>query len=391
MQPLHFIPITENEQREFRIAAHRETSRLTYGTAFDEALNERELAREMAKAQADPETGMLAYLGDTPVGIAMVEEREREGKKFIWVHFFYVAPAFRGQGYGRQLLQYAEGFARRRGYDSYCLRTSELNPDAMRFYERNGFVHDEGADRTGGSGVVELLYVKHLDDPAPAEEMGAFFTARVAEYDGARYLDMKGQYERFASHMPMTDQPLRILDIGCGTGIEYRYIWEKAPHAHITGIDLSAGMLDALAAKHAYKKHLWTSIQASYLDWDYPAGAFDLIVSSQTMHHFEPEQKVSLYRKLLMALKPGGYYIEFDFMGDESLEADYRRRYEQAMRHTPPAVAGRYHLDIPFTPQRQMRLLEASGFAPVTMLEDGTASPNSYAILRAEKPLSPIS
>ncbi|MDR0896467.1 MAG: GNAT family N-acetyltransferase [Oscillospiraceae bacterium] len=385
MESLHFIPITENEQRDFRIAAHRETSRLTFGTAFDEAMNERELAQEMAHAQADPETGMLAYLGETPVGIAMVEERERERRKFIWVHFFYVAPAFRGRGYGKQLLQYAEGFARRRGHDSYCLRTSALNPDAMRFYEHNGFVHDAGADRTTDDGVVLRLYVKNIDTPAPAEEMAAFFTARVAEYDGARFLDMQAQYGRFASHMPTTVKPLRVLDIGCGTGIEYQYIWEKAPLAHITGIDLSERMLDALAAKYADKKHLWTSIQASYFDWDYPAGAFDLIVSNQTMHHFEAEQKIALYRKLRTALKPGGCYIEFDFMGDESLVAAYRREYEQAMRHTPSAEAGHYHLDIPFTPQTQMRLLEAAGFAAVTLLEDGTASQSSYAVLRADK------
>jgi GNAT superfamily N-acetyltransferase len=160
MERLHFIPITENEQRDFRIAAHRETSRLIYGTSFTDELIERAMEFEMTKAQADPETGMIGYLGDKPVGIAMVEERERDGNKFIWVHFFYIAQEFRSQGYGKQLLKYAEKFARKRGYSSYCLRTSTLNPAAIGFYEHNGFTYVEGEDIISGNGIAQRLYVK---------------------------------------------------------------------------------------------------------------------------------------------------------------------------------------------------------------------------------------
>jgi ribosomal protein S18 acetylase RimI-like enzyme len=162
MERLQFVPITESEQRDFRIAAHRETSKLTFGTESTDEQIERELSREMANARADPETGMMAYLGETPIGVAMVQERERDGNKFVWVHFFYVAPKFRGQGYGKQLLKYAENFARKRGYSSYCLRTSTLNPAAIRFYERNGFKHVAGADRVAYDGIVEPLYVKDV-------------------------------------------------------------------------------------------------------------------------------------------------------------------------------------------------------------------------------------
>jgi GNAT superfamily N-acetyltransferase len=164
MEQLRFIPITENEQRDFRMAAHRETSRLTYGTSFTDELIERAMGSEMTKAQADPETGLIGYLGDKPVGIAMVEDRERDGNKFIWVHFFYIAKEFRGQGYGKQLLKYAEKFARKRGYSSYCLRTSSLNPAAIRFYERNGFIYAEGEDKISGNGIAQQLYVKTMPE-----------------------------------------------------------------------------------------------------------------------------------------------------------------------------------------------------------------------------------
>jgi ribosomal protein S18 acetylase RimI-like enzyme len=160
MEQLRFIPITENEQREFRIAAHRETSKLIFGTPFTDERIKSAIDFEMKNAQADPETGMLLYLGDTPVGIAMVEERERGGNKFVWVHFFYIAREFRSQGYGKELLKYAENFAQKRGYSSYCLRTSTLNPAAIGFYEHNGFSYVEGADKVLDNGVIERLFKK---------------------------------------------------------------------------------------------------------------------------------------------------------------------------------------------------------------------------------------
>jgi ribosomal protein S18 acetylase RimI-like enzyme len=164
MERLQFIPITENEQREFRMAAHRETSRLIYGASFTDKRIEQAMDFEMAKAQADPETGMIGYLGDKPVGIAMVEDRERDGNKFIWVHFFYISPEFRDKGYGKQLLKYAEKFARKRGYSTYCLRTSTLNPAAIGFYEYNGFTYVEGADKITDDGIALNLYIKDVPE-----------------------------------------------------------------------------------------------------------------------------------------------------------------------------------------------------------------------------------
>jgi GNAT superfamily N-acetyltransferase len=160
MEQLHFLSIIERDAPAFRANAHRETSRLTFGASSPDEQIAREIEREMAKARQNPDTGVIGYLGDTPVGLAMVEEREREGRRFIWVHFFYIASEFRGQGYGVQLLDYAAAFARRRGYGEYCLRTSELNPAAVRFYERNGFVHNPDGDRVR-NGVRQLEYVKN--------------------------------------------------------------------------------------------------------------------------------------------------------------------------------------------------------------------------------------
>jgi tRNA (cmo5U34)-methyltransferase len=221
--------------------------------------------------------------------------------------------------------------------------------------------------------------------PIRAEEMGEFFNARIDGYESWRFEQFKWQYERFGASIPETDAPLRVLDIGCGTGIEYAYIWAKAPNAHITGVDLSDGMLAALAEKYADRKGQWKTVKASYFDYDYPENAFDIVVSNQTMHHFLPEQKLPLYRDLFKTLKPGGFYIECDFIVDEPLAKAYWARYERIMKNNPAEEIGSYHIDIPCDLEMQKDLLHRAGFSPVIVLDDGTCEKNSFAILRAEK------
>jgi tRNA (cmo5U34)-methyltransferase len=223
------------------------------------------------------------------------------------------------------------------------------------------------------------------DETFNAEKMGDFFTARVGHYDTGRFEYFKEQYEKLGAFFPKTDEPLRILDIGCGSGIEYKYIWEKAPNAHITGIDLSEGMLNALAEKYADRKEQWVSFKESYFDFDYPENAFDIVVSNQTMHHFLPEQKLPLYQSLLKTLKPGGFYLECDFIVDESMQKAYWARNERIMKNYSKAEIGQFHIDIPCSLKTQEDLLKKAGFSPVTVLENSIYEENNAGILRAEK------
>jgi putative acetyltransferase len=52
----------------------------------------------------------------------------------------FVAPQHRGSGVSTAILATLEGFGRERGWVRLVLETGAAQPDAMRFYEREGFI-----------------------------------------------------------------------------------------------------------------------------------------------------------------------------------------------------------------------------------------------------------
>ena len=96
--------------------------------------------------------------------------------------------------------------------------------------------------------------------------------------------------------------PSRILDLGCGTGLELDEIFARCPDVYVKGVDMTAAMLEKLRGKHPKKK--LELILGDY--FEEPFGKdFDAAVSFQSLHHFTPEKKLGLYEKLFAALRPG--------------------------------------------------------------------------------------
>jgi ribosomal protein S18 acetylase RimI-like enzyme len=60
-----------------------------------------------------------------------------------WINYLAVAPRFRKQGHGRQLMEAAETLLRARGCPKINLQVRASNTEVIRFYEAIGFVVDD--------------------------------------------------------------------------------------------------------------------------------------------------------------------------------------------------------------------------------------------------------
>ena len=207
------------------------------------------------------------------------------------------------------------------------------------------------------------------------EKMDAFFEARLTGYEDHMLKNIHGAEEFYpftAAALP--DAPgAEILDLGCGTGLELRWYFRRNPSAAITGIDLSAGMLEALEKTYPDKKlHL---ICGSYFDVPFGKEAFDGAVSVESLHHFTLEEKIPLYAKLHDSLKPGGYFVLTDYFslsdGEEKLHRQALLSLRQA-QDLPEDVL--YHYDTPLTVEHERQALLSAGFAAVEVLKNWGAT-----------------
>lgn len=84
----------------------------------------------------------LFLVGETENGIVASVMAGYEGHRG-WVNYLAVAPAFRGRGYGRALMQHVETELERRGCPKLSLVVRKSNGGAMEFYRHLGYVEDE--------------------------------------------------------------------------------------------------------------------------------------------------------------------------------------------------------------------------------------------------------
>ena len=194
------------------------------------------------------------------------------------------------------------------------------------------------------------------------EDMRAFFAARVNGYDAHMLDEVEGcreGYRLLAQALPASVDTL--LDLGCGTGLELEEVFRRFPAVQVTGIDLTPEMLDRLRDK--YPDKALTLVQGDYTVCELGDAAFDAVISFQTMHHFAHEEKTALYRKIYRALKPGGVYVEGDYMVLEQAEEDAcLAAYERLCREQKLDAEKRFHFDRPCTVDTQLRLLKSAGF-----------------------------
>lgn len=196
--------------------------------------------------------------------------------------------------------------------------------------------------------------------------MSGFFAKRLESYDAHMLENIAGAAEFYpftASQLPQ-EPGCRLLDLGCGTGLELEAVFRRNPAARVTGIDLSAAMLDRLREKLPEKD--LTLLCGSYFDVPLGEGVFDGALSVESLHHFSAAMKRELYAKLLRALRPGGCFVLTDYFA-ESAEQEAALFQELARLKAEQGLADRafYHFDTPLTVEHESEALRGAGFSRV--------------------------
>ena len=160
---------------------------------------------------------------------------------------------------------------------------------------------------TRPSGVIPL------EAPSPNAELVREFDRMARSYE--RYVaPFSAPVWRRALSLLRDRVPTdaRILDVGCGPGVELRAAARLVPRGEVVGVDLAGEMLRT-AAREAERRGVRN---VAFVQADVCAlpselkGAFDVAYACFSHHHFP--DPLAACREVLSALAPGGVYCVID-------------------------------------------------------------------------------
>ena len=99
---------------------------------------------------------------------------------------------------------------------------------------------------------------------------------------------------------------LKVLDLGCGTGLIDSYLQESIPNLH--GCDISSDSINK--AKATNPSVVYNSYDGINLPYD--DGNFDVVFTVNVMHHVNPIERKRFVNEALRVTKKGGLFIVFE-------------------------------------------------------------------------------
>lgn len=155
-----------------------------------------------------------------------------------------------------------------------------------------------------------------------AEEIKARFDAIAKSYDENRkkFIPCFDDYYLTTSRFLSSSihPPKMILDLGAGTGLLSKFLYDKFPDAMISLVDVSEKMLEV--ARERFEG--LPNFEFSVLDYtrNLPNRKFDLVASALSIHHLENGDKRILYRNIFEHLESGGTLVNIDQFNADSAE-----------------------------------------------------------------------
>jgi tRNA (cmo5U34)-methyltransferase len=179
------------------------------------------------------------------------------------------------------------------------------------------------------------------------------------------------QHEVILELLPFDRQStVRILDLGCGTGVLTYVLAGAYPGAKLTSLDLSANMVAICKRNLSAYLDRATQRVADFGKDDIGSG-YDLVVSGLAIHHLDDAGKQELYKKVYRALNPGGMFINRELVHGATpalskLYEEWWHRFVKANGETGDAWFKKYlDEDLPASVEDQLEWLKQAGFSDV--------------------------
>ena len=161
--------------------------------------------------------------------------------------------------------------------------------------------------------------------------------------------------------------------MGAGTGLELIHLFEIYPNASVTVIDISENMLNELS-KRAFAIQV-TTICGDFFDIDF-GNNYDAVISTSALHHFKPEEKIILYKKIFDCLKSHGLFLNCDKISLSQEDQDHN------IYELENNIDNYNHIDIPLTTENEINILKQVGFSDTSSIE---VDKSNYRLIKARK------
>lgn len=152
------------------------------------------------------------------------------------------------------------------------------------------------------------------------QAMRAAFDKAAASYDAAAVLQLEVARRLVERTELVKMTPVRILDLGSGTGFISQLLAERYAKAKITAVDLALNMLKQARSKTTFKQR-WNKkfnyVNAEVENLPFADNSVDLIISGLTLQWCQDLETV--FKEFRRVLAPGGLLL-FSSFGPDTLK-----------------------------------------------------------------------
>ena len=103
-----------------------------------------------------------------------------------------------------------------------------------------------------------------------------------------------------------SDAPIRVLDLGAGTGLFSEHVLSRYPKATFVLYDLAEGMLNVAKDRFNGRAGQFEFVIKDYRELQV-VDSFDLVISSLSIHHLTHEDKRALFHRSMRRSRMAAY------------------------------------------------------------------------------------